>query len=210
LQRLARPVADAALPEALSDDSPLSRLHRLRFDPTADPQDRERAAREVMEVYGSAMRASYARRWRCSLEDVEDCVQSTLLIFLTRTPRDCRVPEAWFHRIFIHLLINEHRRRSRSAVRSLDAMLEDPSTTGPVSLDGLSDPYQALLLKQVQGYLLRALGASSPGRAQVLALLCSGADNEDVARTLRLSSGAARDRIFRVRNTVRGIFADEL
>lgn len=209
------PPADAkaagapGLEASVATASPLEQLFRLHHSPCTRSDEREAAARVVMQRHGPAMRDSYARRWRCSPEDVEDCLQDTMLRFLFHTRADCRQPEAMFHRIFIHRLVDNRRRRADPRWQSLDALLDEPGGTEPVSLELLSDPYQALLLKETSRYLHGALRASSPGRAQVLALLLQGASNDEIAARLCLTPGAARERVHRVRLLVRAIFTDE-
>jgi RNA polymerase sigma-70 factor, ECF subfamily len=93
----------------------------------------EVAYREALMLFAGRLRGYFRRRLSSDPHDVEDLVQETLLaLHLQRGTYDDSVPvTAWLHGIARHKLIDQLRRRGRSA-QLFEAMDDLPDAMHPV------------------------------------------------------------------------------
>lgn len=138
-------------------------------------------------------------------QDVEDIAQEAFLRAFRRIDRfrgEARFG-TWLMQIAIHLAIDRARqRRRRPAEVGLREVSGEPLDAIPA--DPAPDPAEALVRRSEAGRLERAIAELSD--ADRLALLLhdqEGMSAEQVGRILKITAGALRVRLFRIRRRLR-------
>lgn len=195
-----------------ADNSPAAQACRLIHAPGARGQHREQAARVLLVAYEPRMRG-WALRWQWQAEDGEDLLQETVFRYLTDVPADCVCPAAFFHTVQRRIATDMHRRRQAQcripegllvAAGSADEV-EAPVEKVQARAEG-SDPVEVALRRQLIQMAHDAANAAAGRGAEVMLMFAEGLSNEEIAAALGCSTGAARDRVYRVRKHLRALF----
>lgn len=155
----------------------------------------------LFERYSAAL-LKFTDRMLGSREDAEEVTQEVFLKMISRVDQyDGRAPVgSWLFAIAANASRDRLRRRGRASV-SLDAVAEAASPAEPV--DG------RLLEKERRHLVRRALSHLSDEQREALLLArYQGLPYADIARTLNISEGAVKTRIFRAMETLKRVFSE--
>ena len=154
--------------------------------------------------------------WLAAYEDVEEMLSDTVHRFVAQVPQDCACPEAYFHKIFFRVALDQLR-RNRAQCRIPAALLEPIGSPGEDSPDAhlaapaaSSDPLEILMQREKPRHVLHLVRTASKGRAEVAQLFAKGHTHAEIAATLGISNGAVRDRLICLRKMLRASFKDDV
>lgn len=164
----------------------------------------EDSARKIVEMLSPAIR-SVAARMLPRAWMVEDVVQGTLANTFRSIERfDGRVPlRAWVVRLARNLCVDMLRGARRSVVIGLtDAGIESLLESG--AADRSADLADTIMAREDLGRVLGQINAMNGMDREIARLvLLEGCPIEEAAAATRLTMGALRSRIFRIRRVLR-------
>ncbi len=128
-------------------------------------------------------------------EAVEDVLQSVCLKFVRRLPglRDAAVFEWWLFTLARNTALDHLRRRRRNVV------VWAPDEV----LHAFRDPAAEDRSREIRETLERVLRHTSPSKRRILEKVIVGASYEQIARAERISLGAVKARLHRLREEIR-------
>jgi RNA polymerase sigma-70 factor (ECF subfamily) len=113
----------------------------------------------------------------------------------------------WLFTIVHNTVLNEHRRRSRHAAQSLEALTQpdDPDEPGQQLADpSAPDPASELAHRELQERIQEAIGRL-PDQQRTAVILCryEGLSYEEIAQVLRCSVSAVKSLLHRARESLK-------
>jgi RNA polymerase sigma-70 factor (ECF subfamily) len=187
--------ARAAVGSHLDADEDRSLLQMVR---RGEPE----GATELFRRYSGPI-LRYADRLLGSRAEAEDVTQEVFLKVIVRVEQyDGRAPVAsWLFAIAANACRDRLRRSSRRASVPLESVAE-PAAPGPPPDRGLVESERRRLVR-------RALAALSDEQREALVLArFHGMPYVEIARTLEISEGAVKTRIFRAMEKLRELFSE--
>ena len=185
---------------------------RLAIAPPAEETDQEllqkvrrgepSGSAALFERY-SAPLLRFTDRMLGSRADAEEVTQEVFVKMITRVEQyDGQAPvSSWLFAIAANACRDRMRRGKRAAPVSLDVIAERASEGEAIDA--------ALLQKEKRALVRRALGSLSDEQREALVLArYHGLPYAEIARTLKISEGAVKTRIFRAMETLKSLFSE--
>ncbi len=181
---------------------------RLAGRPSIDLED-------LIRRFGPRL-LSVARRLLRSEEDARDAVQDALLAAFRSMDRfqGQAAPETWLHRIVVNsalMKLRSRKRRPEAAIEDLlPGFLEDGHHERHVH-DWPESPERQLGRRELQALVHRCIDQLPEAHRTILVLRdIEELSTEEAAAALGLSEGAAKVRLHRARQALRGLLAPYL
>jgi RNA polymerase sigma-70 factor, ECF subfamily len=159
-------------------------------------------AAELFEKY-SAPLLRFTDRMLGSRADAEEVTQEVFVKMITRVEQyDGQAPvSSWLYAIAANACRDRMRRGRRAAPVPLEVIAERPGTDEAID--------SALLEKEKRAAVRRALSHLSPEQREALVLArYHGLPYAEIARTLKISEGAVKTRIFRAMEALKQRFSE--
>jgi RNA polymerase sigma-70 factor (ECF subfamily) len=186
-------------------------MDEVRDNLTARPPDpaAPHSAEEVFHEYAPRV-YNLARRMLSNDADAEDVTQDVLLQVVRKLPsfRGESAFPTWLHRVTVNAALAHRRKRAarnehREKARTLDMVLEDEPSGGPVRRWSVG-PEEAALDRETQELIEGAIAELPEDYRDVFVLSdVEGVPNAEIGELLGLSLPAVKSRLHRARQKLR-------